>query len=184
MLTGDDEVDRAELFFAGAEVGQGGHTVLAQMAAEAVGLPLDRVSCTYSDTATTGDSGSASASRLTFMSGNAIAGAAEAALKAWVDGDRPAAGFFRYQPPPTDPIDNEGSQGVVPNFAYTYGAQAIDLSVDIETGHIVVHDAVHAVDVGRMHEPRPRYEGRSRAVSFKPTDIPSPRILWSATHAS
>ena len=153
VLTGDDEVDGGELYFAGAEVGQGGHTIYAQMAAEALGLALDQVSCIYSDTATTGDSGSASASRLTFMSGHAIAGSADAALKAWVDGDRPAVGFFRYEPPPTDPIDNEGSQGVVPNFAYSYGAQAIDLSVDIETGHIVVHDAVHAVDVGRMMNP-------------------------------
>ena len=42
---------------------------------------------------------------------------------------------------------------VTPNFAYTYGAQAIDLSVDIETGHIVVHDAVCAVDAGRAVNP-------------------------------
>ena len=29
-------------------------------------------------------------------------------------------------------------------------AEAVDLSVDIETGHIVVHDVVCAVDVGRV----------------------------------
>lgn len=156
LAAGDDDADTAvaaELFFAGAEVGQGGHTIYAQMAADALGLPVGSVSYTFSDTATSGDSGSASASRLTFMSGNAILGAAEEAQKAWLRGERPADGYFRYTPPPTDPIDNEGSQGGVPNFAYTYGAQAIDLTVDIETGHIVVHDAVHAVDVGRAINP-------------------------------
>jgi len=41
----------------------------------------------------------------------------------------------------------------VPNFAYTYGAQSIELTVDVDTGHIVVHDAVCAVDVGRAVNP-------------------------------
>ena len=47
------------------------------------GVPVERVDPVFSDTAVTGDSGSASASRLTWMSGNAILGAAEEADKAW-----------------------------------------------------------------------------------------------------
>ena len=90
-----DGPDRAELYHAGAEVGQGAHTALVQMAAEATGLPADRIEHRFSDTATSGDAGSASASRLTWMSGNAILGAAEEAEKAWRDGQRPAAGRFR-----------------------------------------------------------------------------------------
>jgi len=147
-----DEVGWAELFHAGAEVGQGAHTALAQMAAEAVGIPVDRVRTTFSDTATSGDSGSASASRLTWMSGNAILGAAEEAEKRWRAGDRPAVGEFRFVPPPTEPLDDVAS-AVTPNFAYTYGAQAIDLTVDVETGHLVVHEAVCAVDAGRAVNP-------------------------------
>ncbi len=38
----------------------------------------------------------------------------------------------------------------MPNFAYGYVAEAVDLSVDVETGHIVVHDVVCAIDVGRI----------------------------------
>ena len=153
VLHGDGEVERVEFFHAGAEVGQGAHTAFHQMAAAALDVPLDLIETTYSDTATTGDSGSASASRLTWMSGNAILGAAEEAEKAWRNGERPAIGSFRYTPPPTDAIDDETSFGGIPNFAYTYGAQAIDLTVDIETGHIVVHTATCAVDVGRAINP-------------------------------
>ncbi len=150
--TGDDAPHSAEVFLAGAEMGQGAHTAFLQMAAEAVGLPLEQVVGRFSDTATSGDSGSASASRLSFMTGNALLGAAEEAAKAWQDGERPAEGFFRYVPPPTEPLDPEG-RPTVPNFAYGYVAEAVDLSVDVATGHIVVHDVVCAVDVGRAINP-------------------------------
>ena len=122
------------------------------MAAEAVGVPVERVEATFSDTASAGDAGSASASRLTFMSGNAILGAAEEAEKRWRAGDRPAVGHFRYVPPPTEPLDAVDSL-VTPNFAYTYGAQAVALTVDIGTGHIVVDEVVCAVDAGRAINP-------------------------------
>jgi CO/xanthine dehydrogenase Mo-binding subunit len=153
VLHGDDKIESVEFFHSGADVGQGGHTVFTQMAAEAVGVPFDQVETVFSDTAHTGDSGSASASRLTWMSGNAILGAAEEADKAWRNGDRPAVGDFRYTPPPTDAIDDVDSFGGIPNFAYTYGAQMIDLTVDIDTGHIVVHHATCAVDVGKAINP-------------------------------
>ena len=149
---GLDAVERVELFHSGAEVGQGAHTAFTQMAAEAVGVPVERVDAVFSDTALTGDSGSASASRLTWMSGNAILGAAEEAEKRWRAGDRPAVGEFRFVPPPTESLNDIDSQGT-PNFAYTYGAQVIDLTVDIETGHLVVNDAICAVDAGRAINP-------------------------------
>ena len=155
MLHGDPEADRpdrAELFHAGADVGQGAHTAFLQMAAEATGLPLDRVDGRFSDTATAGDSGSASASRLTFMAGNSILGAAEEAEKAWRRGDRPAVGAFRYVPPPTEPLDPETGE-CTPNFSYGYVAQAVELTVDVATGHIVVDRVVSTHDVGRAISP-------------------------------
>lgn len=153
ILHGDDEPSSAEVFLAGAEVGQGAHTAFVQMTAEATGVPFDSITPTFSDTATTADSGSASASRLSWMTGNAILGAAEEAQKAWLDGDRPAVGAFRYTPPPTEALDPEGAP-TTPNFSYGYVAEAVDLSVDIETGHIVVHEVVCAVDVGRVINPQ------------------------------
>ena len=143
----------AELFLAGADVGQGAHTAFVQMAAEATGLDPDRITGHFSDSATAGDSGSSSASRLTFMTGNAILGAAEEADKAWREGARPAEGAFRYVPPPTEALDPDG-RPTVPNFCYGYVAEAVDLSVDVATGLVVVHDVVCAVDVGRAINPR------------------------------
>jgi CO/xanthine dehydrogenase Mo-binding subunit len=79
-IHGGASIDRAVVYHAGAECGQGAHTVMAQMAAEALAVPMEKVELVVSDTARTGDSGSASASRMTFMAGNAIRGAAEQAL--------------------------------------------------------------------------------------------------------
>ncbi|MDH3293990.1 MAG: xanthine dehydrogenase family protein molybdopterin-binding subunit [Acidimicrobiia bacterium] len=141
-----------ELFHAGADVGQGSHTAMLQMAAEATGLPLEKMKGRFSDTSSAGDSGSASASRLTFMAGNSILGAAEEAQKAWRDGDRPARGQFRYVPPPTEALDPE--TGVCnPNFSYGYVAQVVELTVDRGTGHIVVDRVVSTHDVGRAINP-------------------------------
>ncbi|MGH9139382.1 MAG: xanthine dehydrogenase family protein molybdopterin-binding subunit, partial [Acidimicrobiales bacterium] len=148
----DESPHSAELFHAGAEVGQGAHTAFLQMAAEATGVPLERVRGQFSDTATSGDSGSASASRLTFMAGNAILGAAEEAEKRWREGDRPAVGTFRFTPRPTEPLDPV--TGLADgNITFGYVAQAVDVSVDVETGHVPVHRVTNASDVGRAINP-------------------------------
>jgi CO/xanthine dehydrogenase Mo-binding subunit len=145
---GDEDPTTATLYHGGAEVGQGSHMALVQMAAEAVGLPVEAVSGDFSDTATSGDSGSASASRLTWMAGNSIIGAAQEAEKAWRDGDRPAVGEFRFVPPPTEALDPETGQGQ-PNFTYGYVAQAVEVTVDVETGHVRVDRVVSTHDVGK-----------------------------------
>jgi len=149
---GDEHPSSADLYHAGADVGQGAHTVFTQMAAEATGLPVELVTGHFSDTASSGDSGSASASRLTFMAGNSIQGAAEQADKAWRDGDRPARGQFRYVPPQTEAMDPE-TGACQPNFSYGYVAQAIDLTVDTETGHIQIDRVISTHDVGKAINP-------------------------------
>ncbi len=151
-LYGGSTIERAVLYFAGAEVGQGHHTAIRQMAAEALGLTPEQVDLVVSDTAVTGNSGSASASRLTFMAGNAIRGAAQAALKQWEAEERPAVGEFVYRPPSTTPYDPDTGHSK-PNFAYGYVAQFVALEVDTETGHIHVVDYLSANDVGKAINP-------------------------------
>lgn len=151
-LRGGAEVDEAILFHAGADVGQGAHTAFQQMTAEALGLPVDKVRVEASDTATSRNSGSASASRMTWMSGNAIRGAAEKAMAAWINEDRPAVGHYRFQPPPTTALDPETGKSM-PNFTYGYVAEVAELMVDVETGHIVVERVVCANDVGKAINP-------------------------------
>ena len=152
-LRGGDEIAEAVVYFAGADCGQGNHTIIAQVAAEVAGVPFERVRVIASDTARMGDSGSASASRLTYMSGNAVRGAAEKALAAWKNEDRPAVGEFIYLAPKTTPIDHDTGYGK-PNFAYGYVAQAAFVAVDTETGEVRIERFVSADDVGKAINPQ------------------------------
>lgn len=152
-LRGAGEIDEAILYHAGAEVGQGVHTVLVQMAAEALDVPIERIKLIASDTVTSGDAGSVSASRMTFMAGNAIKGAAKLALEKWKNEERPAIGHYQYRPPRTTPYDPETGKSE-PNFAYGYVAEAVELEVDIETGQIRLLRVICADDVGQAVNPQ------------------------------
>lgn len=152
-LHGKAEIDRVIIRHAAAEVGQGSHTVIAQMVAEAVSVPLEKVEMIYADTAQTSNSGSVSASRMTFMAGNAVRGAAELALRKWQEEDRPAIGTFQYKPPRTSPYDPQTGQSF-PNFAYGYMAQAAAVEVDTETGQVTLLNVIAVNDVGKAINPQ------------------------------
>jgi CO/xanthine dehydrogenase Mo-binding subunit len=152
-LHGKAEIEKVIVHHAGADVGQGAHTVFQQMAAEAVGVPLEKVELLVADSAFAGDSGSSSASRMTFMAGNAIKGAAEAALQKWQDEERPAIAEYKYEPPRTTPYDKETGESM-PNFAYGYVAESVSLEVDTETGEVRILNVVCADDVGKAINPQ------------------------------
>ncbi|PJF21790.1 MAG: aldehyde oxidase [Phototrophicales bacterium] len=152
-LRGGVDIEEVIVRAAGADVGQGAHTVFMQMAADAVGVPFHKVRLIASDTAETDTAGSASASRLTFMSGNAIRGAAAIALEKWANEERPAIGEFLYRPPKTTPYDPMTGRSE-PNFAYGYACQAVEVEVDIETGHVRIIKVISANDVGRAINPQ------------------------------
>lgn len=151
-LEGKAEIEKAILYHAGADVGQGIHTVMAQMAAEALGLPLEKIELVLSDTATSLFAGSASASRLTFMAGNSIRGAAALALEKWNNEERPAIAEYVYRPPKTSMYDAETGKSE-PNFAYGYVAEAIEVEVDSETGKLTLKNIICADDVGQAVNP-------------------------------
>jgi len=144
---------RLVVLCAAPEIGAGQATVLCQMAADAVGVPADHVQLVASDTAHTANSGSASASRLTFMAGNSIRGAAEAALEKWHAEERPAIASYTYRPPRTSMFDPETGE-CEPNFAYGYVAEAVTVEVDTETGHVRLLKVVCADDVGKAINPQ------------------------------
>jgi CO/xanthine dehydrogenase Mo-binding subunit len=125
---------------------------MVQMVAEAVGAPVEKVALMTSDTENMGNPGSASASRMTFMAGNALKGAGEAALAKWKAEERPAIAEYTYLGPKTTPFDKEIGYAT-PNFAYAYVAQAVEVEVDTETGFIKVLRVVSADDVGQAINP-------------------------------
>ncbi len=152
-LHGKTDIEEVVVYAAGADVGQGHHTVVMQMAADAVGVPFHKVRLKAHDTGGTQSSGSASASRLTFMAGNAIKGAGERALQAWKNEDRPAIAEFEYRPPRTTTYAPKTGKSE-PNFAYGYAAQAVEVEVDIETGHVRILNVISANDVGKAINPQ------------------------------
>ncbi len=151
-ILGGAEIEQVILHHAGADVGQGAHTIMVQIAAETLGMPIGKIRLIASDTAFTEDSGSASASRMTFMAGNSIKGACELALEKWKAEERPAIATYQYRPPRTTPLDPQTGKSE-PNFAYGYVAQGVTLEVDVETGLIRILEVISVNDVGRAVNP-------------------------------
>jgi CO/xanthine dehydrogenase Mo-binding subunit len=69
---------RAILYSGAVDIGQGANTILSQIAADALGVPVDRLDLVTGDTDRTADAGKTSASRQTFVSGKAAELAARA----------------------------------------------------------------------------------------------------------
>jgi CO/xanthine dehydrogenase Mo-binding subunit len=151
-LFGGADIEHVILHHAGADVGQGAHTVMIQIAAETLKVPVEKVRLIASDTAYTDDSGSASASRMTFMAGNSIKGACVLAMEKWKAEERPARATFQYRPPRTTPLDPQTGKSE-PNFAYGYVSQGVTLEVDTETGLIHILEVISVNDVGKAVHP-------------------------------
>ncbi|HEX8993098.1 MAG TPA: xanthine dehydrogenase family protein molybdopterin-binding subunit [Anaerolineales bacterium] len=151
-IQGDGTIERVVVHHGGAEVGQGTHTVMAQIAAEVIGVDPTHVQIVASDSATQGNPGSASASRLTFMAGNAIRGASETALRKWQGEERPAIAEFTYLAPKTEHMNDETGHSV-PNFSYAYSAEAVEVEIDKGTGQVRLVRVVVADDVGKAINP-------------------------------
>lgn len=145
-LTVLDGVRAARVRIGAADVGQGAHLVLRQIAAETLALPLDAVTLIAEDTAEAPNAGSASASRMTLMGGRAVKDAAELALRNLATGAGTSA-TVQFRPAPTTPFDERG-QGT-PHWAYGYVAQAVEVEVDVTTGEVGIVNVVSVNDVGR-----------------------------------
>ena len=153
-IHGDTEIEKVIVYHGAADVGQGAHTVIMQAAAEAVGATYEQVEFVGEDIGKVdGDSGSSSASRMTFMALNAVKGAGELALQKWQNEERPAIAEFKYLAPKTTPYDAETGKAT-PNVAYGHCAQVADLEVDTETGHIRILSMISTSDLGKAINPQ------------------------------
>ncbi|HEX7596751.1 MAG TPA: xanthine dehydrogenase family protein molybdopterin-binding subunit, partial [Polyangia bacterium] len=151
-LYGGTHIERAVIRHGASEVGMGVHTVITQMAADALGITMEQVELISTDTAEVKDSGAVSASRMTFFIGNALKEGSEIALRRWQDEERPVRLFHTYLPHQTsapDPVTGQCD----PNVAYSYTTQVAEVAVDLETGRVVVERIICAIDVGKAINP-------------------------------
>jgi CO/xanthine dehydrogenase Mo-binding subunit len=172
-ILGTERIERALVRCGAADVGQGSHLALRQIAAEALGLPLRSVGISAESTADAPNAGSASASRMTFMGGRAVHDAAKAARRAFECGERPAEATIQYRPPTTTALDLATGDGV-PNYCYGYTAQAVEVEVDTHTGLVRVLRVISVHDVGRAIN-RQQVEGQiegcvAQAVGYALTE--------------
>jgi aldehyde oxidoreductase len=77
MRVGIDRRGRATLYSGAVDIGQGSNTIMAQICADAIGIPVDALALVTGDTDLTPDAGKTSASRQTFVSGAAVKAAGE-----------------------------------------------------------------------------------------------------------
>ncbi|WJN79263.1 molybdopterin-dependent oxidoreductase [Burkholderia anthina] len=165
------------------DAGQGANTVIPQIAADALGVPVDRLHFVGPDTALSPDCGRTSASRQTLVTGRAaflagtmlrrrllaFAGAAsDARISAdacgiAVDG-RPldlralpvdAHGYAIAAEESFDPPTTslDAAGQGTPYATYAFGAQMAEVAVDCDSGRVRVVKVVAAHDVGRMVNP-------------------------------
>ena len=159
----------------------GSRASMAMMAAETLGLPIERVRCTVADTTSIGYSGVTGGSRVTFATGMAVV---EAAQKVVADLKRRAAATWECDVAMVDWKDGvatctDPSKDVKPlsikalagksaktggpiaaevslnaqGAAAGYGVHVCDLEIDAETGRSMVTRYTAAQDVGRAIHP-------------------------------
>jgi len=148
-LHGDGAIERAVVRVGAADVGQGAHLALRQIAAEVLGLAPEQIGMITDDSAEAPNAGSASASRMTLMGGRAVHDAAKQALRIWrEEEERPAIATVQYRPPATTRLDPATGAGV-PNYCYGYVAQAVEVEVNMLTGQVQVLGIISVHDVGK-----------------------------------
>ena len=175
------------------DIGGGQMNTLAQITAEVLGVPLERITVYSTDSALTPLAGTTTATRQMYMSGNATYQAAMAVRKTlsdraslhfecepdeidfadntvFVKNDPaqnmpltqliamcaaeglPRANLSLFKAPFTEKLDPENAQGDIwPD--YTFGAQAVEVAVDMETGEVRVLKSAACHDVGRALNP-------------------------------
>jgi CO/xanthine dehydrogenase Mo-binding subunit len=151
------------------EIGQGMVAVLTQIAAEALGCPVELVRVMEADTSRVPDSGPTVASRTTVMSGNAIRDAAariRAAMEpviadsglSWKDAvamcvqKQVGLAAHGWAVPPATSFDLTTGQGEA-YICYSFSANIVEVEVDTETGETRVLRVHSGHDTGRVINP-------------------------------
>lgn len=148
-VIGRGEPEGAVVRIGAADVGQGSHLILRQIAAEVLDLPLEAVEMITDDSSDAPNAGSASASRMTLMGGRAVYDAAHQALDRYRSSDdERVEATVQFRPAATTMLNADDGSGI-PNYCYGYAAQAVAVEVNTLTGQVRVNRVISVHDVGR-----------------------------------
>lgn len=166
------EVDGGVSVYVGSSaVGQGLETILMQIAADAMELPMQAIRIFHGSTSYVNEGWGSYHSRSTVMGGNAILlaaaelrlqilTAAAAALQCAVDDVRYEQGTIISRHGGSVNLAALGHKGLYyeatfhnTKHTYTYGSHAAHVAIDAETGHIEIVDYVAVEDAGRIINP-------------------------------
>jgi len=162
--------DTISLYMGTASVGQGVETVFAQIAADALEVPIDRIDHVYHGSTTyVSDGYGAYHSRSTVMGGSAVLDAAEKFLAAIRDAGAARLGCDKASVRldddkvtgpdgrsfPLGELAGLSVEGVFLNKRHTYsfGAHAAHVAVDAKLGQVEILEYVVVQDVGRAVNP-------------------------------
>ncbi len=155
--------DRVTVYAAAADPGEGNDSMLSQLAAQVLDLPLDRIRVDTRSTERTAAAGPASGSRITYMVGGATVDALKK-LKTAMDevGTSTHAAFTAAGKPTryvghktvieTAPLDPETGQGPSAE-SDVHNIQLAEVEINTETGEVKILKLTAAVDSGPIINP-------------------------------
>ena len=160
------------VYVGSTSIGQGIETVMAQIAADTLGLPLEQMRVFHGSTPLLAEGYGAFASRSTVLGGSAVFEAAKALLDKihaaaaarlgvaaeqieLVDGRARASDgrSVTFAELATDGLRVDAIFANDNRLTYTYGSAAAHVAVDLGTGHVELLDCLAVEDVGRIVNP-------------------------------
>jgi CO/xanthine dehydrogenase Mo-binding subunit len=163
---------RVEVLTAQTEMGQGTETILAQIAADRLGVAIDQVRVAVPDTTRVPNSGPTVASRTAMVVGRLVeqacddlagqarraastdGGSVQDAIRVWYAGNpgQRLLGRAKYAPPPAIQWDEQNYRGdAYPCFSWA--AHVAEVDVDLRTYEVRVSDYVAVQEVGKVVNP-------------------------------
>jgi CO/xanthine dehydrogenase Mo-binding subunit len=165
---------RIRIFAGSTEMGQGANTIFAQIAAETLGIEIDRIEIMQPDTAMVPNSGPTVASRTTMIVGKLVESASRSVQNAFYESGllRPGYGvgdfaiacrqylekfgplqsLIKYEHPSDLHWDDQHYQGDAYG-AYAWAVYVAEVSVDTRTAEVRVEDFVAVQEVGKVINP-------------------------------
>jgi carbon-monoxide dehydrogenase large subunit len=170
---------RLDVYVGSASSGQGHETVLAQVCADALGVPFDEIRVVCASTDELSEGFGTWHSRSAVMAGNAVLNAAQAFIEqarivatdyfgrpnaeiAWADGkfsradaqaDVTLQGLAQFLAGRGERIDVTATFEHVGRKPFSYGTHAAHVAIDLATGETRIVDFVAVEDIGRVINP-------------------------------